>query len=178
MKLAGARRFALVVVLAALAVFVFAVPAFAHARLVEAFPADGENLSEAPGQIQLRFSEPIEAAFGPVEARGEGGERVDLDNARLDPEDPEVVAVDLEENLPAGRYDVSWRVTSEDGHPINGEYAFVLDPSPETDSPDERMPVERVSGDDSSGGLGTGVVIGGALAAVAATVGIVAIRRN
>lgn len=179
----AARRFASAVVLAVslaalVAVVLFAAPAFAHARFVEASPADGAVLSEAPGQIQLRFSEPVEAVFGPIEVRGEGGGRVDLDNARLDPENPEVVAVDLGENLPAGRYEVAWRVTSEDGHPIEDEYGFVVNSSTGADSPDERTPVERVSGDGSSFGLGAGAILGGALAVAVVGVGFVVMRRN
>lgn len=162
----------------AVASFVFAAPAFAHARLVEASPADGAVSSEAPRQVQLRFSESVEAAFDPIEVRGEDGERVDLDNARLDPENPEVVAVDLEESLPAGRYEVAWRVASEDGHPIEDDYDFVVNPSSGADSPDERAPVEQVSGEGSTGGLGTGAILGGALAVAVVGVGFVAFRRN
>jgi copper resistance protein C len=173
-----ARRFAFVAFFVTLAAFACAVPAFAHARLVEAFPDEGNEFSESPGQIQLRFSEPVEAVFDPIVVHGEDGERVDLDNARLDPENPEVVAVDLEDGLPMGRYEVEWRVTSEDGHPIEDNYEFVVNTSAEDDSPDERTPVERVSESGSSSGLETGVVLGGALAVVAATVGFVVIRRN
>lgn len=170
--------FALAVVLAAFAVVFFAAPAFAHARLAEASPADGSVLSESPGQIQLRFSESVEAVFDPIEVRGEDGECVDLDNARLDPENPEVVAVDLEENLPAGRYEVAWSVTSEDGHPIEDDYGFVVDSSSGADSPDERAPVERVSEESSSPVIGAGTVLGGALAAAVVAVGFFVLRRN
>lgn len=172
MRLAVARRLALAAILAAFAVVFLAPPAFAHARLVEAFPAEGEVLSEGAGQVQLRFSEPVEAAFDPIEVRSEDGERVDLDDARLDPANAEVVVVDLEEDLPAGRYEVEWRVSSEDGHPIDDTYSFVVNRSSGADSPEERTPVEQVGGggpsEGSATGLGTGAILGIAVVAVIA----------
>ncbi len=102
-------------------------PALAHARLLETAPADQERLSRPPERVQLRFSEPIEAEFTPVRVAGPQGDRVDRDDALVDPDDRGVLAAELEE-LPedsrAGAYTVEWRVTSADGHPVSGTYVF------------------------------------------------------
>lgn len=120
-------------------------PALAHARLIGSDPAADAALDEAPGQILLRFNEPVEAAFSPVEVHDAGGNRVDEDDARVDPDDARVVLVSLGRNLPDGPYSVDWRVTSIDGHVIEGNYEFAVgDPDAgETSDADRTEPAAR-----------------------------------
>jgi methionine-rich copper-binding protein CopC len=103
-------------------------PVMAHATLIETYPTDRNTLAEPPEQVQLRFDEPVEAEFDPVEVYDRQGNRVDRNNARVYPDDARVVVVDLEE-LPEGSYTVDWRVTSADGHPVSGTYGFTVDAS-------------------------------------------------
>jgi len=130
----SARRLAALLGLSALWLSLLCTPALAHARLIQTDPADGERLSWPPEQVQLRFNEPIEAAFTPVKVFGPQGGRIDRDNARVAPDDARVLVVDLKdlsEGHPTGVYTVEWRVTSADGHPVNGSYEFtVTDPGP------------------------------------------------
>jgi copper transport protein len=100
-------------------------PALAHANLVEASPAQGSEVSKPPEQVQLRFSEPVDAEFDPVVVRAASGARVDAHDARVDAEDARVVLTDLE-SVPEGSYTVKWRVTSIDGHVVEGRYAFAV----------------------------------------------------
>ncbi len=100
-------------------------PALAHAELVETYPADGDTLAESPDQVRLQFTEPIEAAFDPVKVYDQQGNRVDEDDARVDPDDAKVLVAGLEE-LPDGSYTVEWRVTSLDGHIVDGTYRFLV----------------------------------------------------
>ena len=100
-------------------------PALAHARLVEAYPTDGDALAESPEQVRLSFDEPIEAAFDPIKVYDQQGDRVDEDDARVDPDDAKVLVGGLEE-LPDGSYTVQWRVTSIDGHIIDDTYQFAV----------------------------------------------------
>jgi copper resistance protein C len=124
-------RLSILLPLCALWVALLAPPALAHARLVEAEPAAGEVLAGSPERAELRFSEPVDAEFSPIEVRDSAGERVDNDDARTDPEDARVVAATLEE-LPPGSYDVRWRMTSIDGHVVEGRYSFAVAGSEET----------------------------------------------
>lgn len=112
--------------LSAVWLLAFCAPALAHAQFVAAEPSRGAELQQAPEQVRIRFSEPVEAEFSPVEVRGPQGNRVDQDNARVDPEDARVVEADLDDDLPEGTYTVEWRVTSVDGHAINDTYKFSL----------------------------------------------------
>lgn len=109
-----------------------AAPALAHSELEGASPAEGERLGQAPTEVRLTFSEPVEAAFSPLEVYDAAGSRVDGDDAQSDPGDPGVVSVSLQEGLPAGPYAVRWTVTSADGDPVSGEYSFEVGASSET----------------------------------------------
>src|SRR3712207_6180159 len=100
-------------------------PALAHANLIEATPPQGGRLHAPPERVELRFSEPVDAGFDPVVVRDADGIRVDEGDARVDPEDARVVLADLEE-LPEGSYAVRWRVTSIDGHVVDGRYRFAV----------------------------------------------------
>src|SRR3712207_1562241 len=71
-------------------------PALAHAYLVGSSPPAGSELSTSPEQVRLRFNEPVDAEFSPLEVRDSEGKRVDEDDARVDPEDARVVLADLQ----------------------------------------------------------------------------------
>ncbi|WP_180359704.1 copper resistance CopC family protein [Miniimonas arenae] len=104
-------------------------PALAHDRLLTSTPADGETLTTAPTQLVLTYSDEIAPIGVEITVTGPAGE------ARSG--DPQVSGTDLivplAADLPSGSYAVAWRVTSSDGHPIDGTFAFTLDvpaPSP------------------------------------------------
>src|SRR5690606_12939415 len=85
-------------------------PAAAHDRLVSADPEDGATLDEPPGVITLTFSAELLAAGAQV-----GVGTPDGDVAAEVVVDGEVVTATLPDGLPAGDYDVRWRVVSSDG---------------------------------------------------------------
>lgn len=119
------RRLALLAWLAASWLLLACAPALAHATLVGASPPQGSEVSKAPARVELRFSEPVDAEFDPVVVRDGGGVRVDKGDARVNPEDARVVLADLKK-LPGGSYTVKWRVTSIDGHVVEGRYVFAV----------------------------------------------------
>src|ERR687894_731653 len=85
----------------------------------------GRQGARAPERVELRFTEPVDAGFDPVVVRDAAGARVDEHDARVDPEDARVVLADLE-RLPEGAYTVEWRITSVDGHVVEGRYGFAV----------------------------------------------------
>jgi methionine-rich copper-binding protein CopC len=119
------RHAALLAVLACAWLLLACAPALAHATLVEASPPQGGEVSRPPERVELHFSEPVDAEFDPVVVRAAGGTRVDTHDARVDPEDARVVLADLE-RVPEGSYTVKWRVTSIDGHVVEGRYDFAV----------------------------------------------------
>ena len=148
-------------------------PALAHAELEEAAPAEGDTLSEQPEEVRLRFNEPVRAEFDPIQVYDAGGERVDGDDGRTDPEDPDVVVVSLD-GLAEGSYTVEWRVTSADGDPIDGSYEFAMgDSALDAEGGGEEEPTADSSG---SGGVSFATILGVLLVGVLAVGGLVALR--
>ena len=113
-------------ILTALWLAVWCAPALAHARLLQEAPASGASLDEPPRQVRLEFSEPVDAEFDPLKVFDAEGNRVDEDDARIDPNDVRVLLAGLKD-LPEGSYRVEWRVTSIDGHVVEDAYAFMAD---------------------------------------------------
>lgn len=111
--------------LVAVWLFVLCSPAWAHARMLEASPNEGATLASPPEQVELRFSEEIEAAFEPVKVFDEAGNRVDRQDTRVASADPEVLLAPVRD-LSKGTYTVEYRVTSRDGHVVDGEYDFTV----------------------------------------------------
>lgn len=98
-------------------------PALAHATLVATDPTDGARLTTAPAEVSLEFSEGVSLASGYLRVLGDGGERVDTGTATAD---GGVVSAPLRGGLPEASYVVTYRVVSDDAHPIAGAYAFVV----------------------------------------------------
>ena len=122
-------RFLPAVVLALGLILVGASPAAAHAELQETDPAGGAVLSQAPRQVVLRFSEPVEVSFGSIRVFGHDGRRLDTGQ----PAHPEGRAEAVGLNLPAldsGAYVVTWRVLSADAHPVRGAFTFRVGTGP------------------------------------------------
>ncbi len=106
------------------ALLVRAAPAFAHAILISADPADGAVLDAAPAQARLWFSEPILLEFTTVELTSSDGQTVEIAGMRLDAANPKGLIVDLPP-LPPNAYRLSYRTLStEDIHPSAGFIVF------------------------------------------------------
>lgn len=118
--------------------------AWAHASLVRTTPPANAVLTEAPMEVQLRFSEPIERRFSRIEiyyamrdpATGaiQPGERVDegwVPGARLARD----LAVRLPAQLRPGFYLVQWAVLSVDSHRVSGSFTFSYSPATAPPSP-------------------------------------------
>jgi copper transport protein len=94
--------------------------AWAHATLLSSEPADGSVLSQPPKMVQLNFNESITpAAVGLIDADGRTREIA----ARAVGQS---VLVVMPENLPQGTQIVSYRVVSQDGHPVAGSMVFSI----------------------------------------------------
>jgi copper transport protein len=95
----------------------FATQALAHASLISVEPGDGSILAQALGRIQLRFNESVTAgAVTLIDAEG----RLRAD-AKAD-----AIVMTLPPDLPRGSQIVSYRVISQDGHPVAGSVVFSI----------------------------------------------------
>jgi copper transport protein len=133
-------RLALAIVAVALGVAVLASTAFAHAELLKVSPRDGQVLKRSPLAVVLTFDEGIDPAFVRLQVQDTAGREVE----RGEPYHPggreEVLAIRLRPRLD-GRYAASYRVISEDGHPVTRRTTFtVRPPAPAEDEMREDEP--------------------------------------
>jgi methionine-rich copper-binding protein CopC len=110
--------------LACAAVAAGAAPALAHAFLQHAVPGAGAALAQAPTEIDLTFSEPLEPAFSSIAVTDAAGH--DMEAAL-----PVVAGPSMRVTLKplgAGFYHVAWRAVSIDTHRTEGAYRFTVRP--------------------------------------------------
>jgi copper transport protein len=158
---------------------VLAPAALGHAKLLESRPQPGQVLERSPRTVVLVFDEAIEAEFVQLQVQDNAGRRVD----RAEPYHPagreERLAVRLRSGL-EGAYAASYRVISEDGHPVVKRMAFRVRPPMPADEKEKRMEPAPPGGasmpDDPAGheDLATGGVTDAAFA-VARGLGYLAI---
>ena len=97
----------------------FASAAWGHAALVSVEPASGSLLTAAPKAVELHFSETVTP----------GAIRL-IDGAGSSRDDPrvsvlgETISIAMPADLPEGTAVVSYRVISQDGHPVAGSVIF------------------------------------------------------
>ena len=106
-----------------------AAPAAAHAELVSSTPLPNASLVEAPAELELTFSEPIDPATTVIELLDPQAQRVDGVGTPDVDSDGTAVTVPLPE-LEPGSYTVTYQVVSAvDGHATAGIFAFLVDPT-------------------------------------------------
>jgi copper transport protein len=99
----------------------FATGASAHAALVAVEPASGSMLASAPKVVELRFNEAVTpGAILLIDGAGRA-----RDDARVNASG-ETISVGMPPDLPQGTAVVSYRVISEDGHPVSGSVIFSI----------------------------------------------------
>lgn len=106
-------------------IFLFIPPASAHTSLVSANPAEKSIVAEAPLAISLMFNEDLlllgDKNPNQVDVVDEAGIKVSGEATVNGP----IISAPLTIENP-GRYNVSYRVASADGHIVTGEYHFTV----------------------------------------------------
>jgi copper transport protein len=101
-------------------------PVLAHALLVRSNPAANAVLVQPPIQVEIFFSEPLEAALSSIRVFDSNNVSVDAGDVRVDASDPTRMTVSLHA-LKDGVYTVSWKaVSSIDGHQTIGSFPFAV----------------------------------------------------
>jgi copper resistance protein C len=111
--------------LAAIWIVLLPLPARAHAALVSSNPTDGAVVATAPVEVTLTFDETVMAPAYVVVKAPDGSDVADgsatIDGATV------TQAVRLVPQQ--GAYSASYRVVSDDGHPVQGTIKFSVDPA-------------------------------------------------
>lgn len=111
----------LLVLLASLGVLLaFPASATAHDVLEKMTPAEGTTVEQLPDRVTMTFSDQPLSIGLQVVVRGPAGNVAD----GAPTIEGRTVSQSLLPTAPGGDYTVLFRVTSTDGHPISGSYAF------------------------------------------------------
>src|ERR671916_92196 len=132
-----ASKLTLALVAAMLGSAVLAATALGHAKLLESKPKAGQVLERSPRTVLLVFDEAIDAEFVRLQVVDRSGRRVDRGGPYHPGGREERLAVRLEPGL-EGAYAASYRVISEDGHPVVKRTAFRVQ-APERERDGEAM---------------------------------------
>jgi methionine-rich copper-binding protein CopC len=103
--------------------------AHAHAQVTSSVPAKNQIVKVLPSLVWLEFDGDL-LSFGDKQIN-----KITVTSskrAKVDIGGPIVggarISTKLKVGLPAGKYLVSYRVVSEDGHPVEGSYSFTYKP--------------------------------------------------
>lgn len=97
------------------------VPAAAHTDLISSNPDAGSSLDSPPDQLLMRFAEDILDGGARVVARDETGADVPLGPPQVN---GAVLSASWPVSADSGRFTVAWRAVGDDGHPLEGQFAF------------------------------------------------------
>ena len=104
------------------ATFLANAPVWAHASLSQSEPKANATLAEAPKQVELQFTEPLEATFSGIQVMDAEGKPVTTDKASIDASAMHLALPVLK----AGSYKVRWNAVTRDGHRVKGDYGFAV----------------------------------------------------
>lgn len=169
------KRSAVVVVVIAILALIggaLAGPASAHSARTGASPEDGASIATAPDRVTLTFNEDLQEAYATLKIVGPDGNFWQKGEPIIDGRD---IWVAIDGLGPAGEYKVNYRVTSADGHPVQGQTTFTLTQAG-NGTPGAAVPDDYQAPEESEGGfpmwaiivivVAVLVVIGGAAAVV------------
>ena len=103
--------------------------ALAHTHLVKAVPADGSTVMVSPTNFVLTFAEPARLTALSLQKDAEPAKKI----GSL-PKAPTAQISIPAPRLAAGRYVLSWRAVSDDGHVMPGKVTFTVGPAGATTS--------------------------------------------
>ncbi len=106
-------------------------PASAHAQLLTANPKAKSTVYILPAHVKLMFSDDLIDVDGgnQIQVTDPKGKRIDSGASQLLGNQ---LAISLKKSILLGRYQVTYRVLSEDGHPVSANYYFTLAKKPAT----------------------------------------------
>lgn len=100
--------------------------ALAHPKLVSASPAANGSVAQTPAVISATFNEPITVSLSKLTLLDATQRSVVLDAVKAADGDPRTLTARVPVALKPGRYTVKWQAAGADGHPMRGEFTFLV----------------------------------------------------
>ena len=99
----------------------------AHSTLVSSTPKSGATLSAVPGLVTLTFNEKLLVIPGEhpnsLAVANSSGQSMTTGPLKVS---GSKISISLKSKKSTGKFTVSYRVVSADGHPISGKYSFTV----------------------------------------------------
>jgi methionine-rich copper-binding protein CopC len=98
---------------------------WAHAYLVKSAPAQRAVLYRSPSRIELWFNERLESKYSSLSVSDADGKALQTGIGEVSVENPKRLSASIKP-LPPGRYIVTYRVLSVDGHIVKDQFPFTV----------------------------------------------------
>jgi copper transport protein len=96
-------------------------PAAAHAFLVRTQPIQGSVVQDAPSQVVVTFSEPVQPVSDKIKVLGPDGKQYQTGRSTVT---GAALTIPVRSGTPRGTYVVEYRVISADGHPVGAGFTY------------------------------------------------------
>ncbi len=98
----------------------------AHPKLLKSTPAASATVSAAPTHLSATFNEKVTPALSKLVLLGAAADTIPLEAVGLASGDNKTLSAKISRALAPGRYVVKWQAAGADGHPVRGEFSFVV----------------------------------------------------
>ena len=116
-----------ILVLAVASLFAFPVVAFAHGEMVKATPAVDSNVLTAPTEVSIEFDGKLQIIgntnINSIEVTDNQGQIISSPTSVVE---GNKISTKLQLTDITGLVSVHYRIVSEDGHPVEGDYSFTV----------------------------------------------------
>ena len=120
-----------ILVLAIASFFAFPVAAFAHGEMVQATPAVDSNVVTAPSEVSIEFDGKLQLIgntnVNSIEVTDNQGQLISSPTSVVE---GNKISTKLQLTDITGLVSVHYRIVSEDGHPVEGDYSFTVGEMP------------------------------------------------
>ena len=120
-----------ILVLAVASLFAFPVVAFAHGEMVKATPAVDSNVLTAPSEVSIEFDGKLQiignTKVNSIEVTDNQGQVISSPTSVVE---GNKISTKLQLTDITGLVSVHFRIVSEDGHPVEGDYSFTVGEMP------------------------------------------------
>jgi len=107
----------------ALLLLIISTVTVAHTKSVSSDPAPRSIINRSPQVISISFTQDFEPTYSTITVKNSDGKLVTEEKATVDTENKKHLILSLPP-LPCGKYTVSYKVLSLDGHTISSRYTF------------------------------------------------------
>ena len=120
-----------ILALAVASLFAFPVAAFAHGEMVKATPAVDSNVLTAPTEVSIEFDGKLQIIgntnVNSIEVTDNRGQIISSPTSVVE---GNKISTKLQLTDITGLVSVHYRIVSEDGHPVEGDYSFTVGETP------------------------------------------------